>query len=662
MIIALIIWVIAYAVCLCFNDARKLICGIFNDAIRNIKELWSKKLRIVEVGLLLPLTVIYVVIMFLLFCLLPLLFLIGYVVRTFITPYVERKTEKQPTKSRKQVAIDEIKEWGYTRIKSFYYEGKVPFNIDDNTYLYLENQYNLKLNQYIKNHLGIIYKIFEEYGFRFIYFPFWQPSMEYLSRANLPAEGEKRVKDFLSEKTCADFTELICNAFQIDVAKITGGIFHFVGYRYGYNSSKRRSEILQSKFTYFPLQEVTGENIEDFCRKYCELIKVSRKHKEGACCCIANTQRLKSWELSEKEGCYYADYADYTFPEKMQEIADNIKKEIEQLREGGYYELLLHTLGRDIVDDFRNVKLVPTLSRLVITDDYKIKLADFGKEIKLTPLQKTLYIFYLRHPEGVEFKMLSAYYDELLAIYKVLSNREDLQKQEESIRRLVDVTDNAINEKCSRIKEAILKVADDMIARNYYIVQKENICIGQRLKIITLSRDLVDYPTEISRIKILNPVERMNVLKNKEKEISEQYSLLRKRFSDKKYPKGQLIEEYTTFLNECPKFYRAYFDRAILYIHVGRYREAIADNDILIKHNDNTWLDAYINKAEALYFMKEYDLALEAANRYFEVAKQPEAEGYRIRSCIYKKLKMKEEYKADIKMKKELEDKKKLPF
>mgnify|MGYP000246638980 FL=1 len=45
-----------------------------------------------------------------------------------------------------------------------------------------------------------------------------------------------------------------------------------------------------------------------------------------------------------------------------------------------------------------------------------------------------------------------------------------LKNKKESIRRLVDVTDNAINEKCSRIKEAFLKVEDDFIARNYYIV------------------------------------------------------------------------------------------------------------------------------------------------------------------------------------------------
>ena len=146
----------------------------------------------------------------------------------------------------------------------------------------------------------------------------------------------------------------------------------------------------------------------------------------------------------------------------------------------------------------------------------------------------------------------------------------------------------------------------------------------------------------------------------KQKEL---YRILQRHFYEKLYPKGKLIEEYTDFLNEYPKYYRAYCDRAILYTHVGRYKEAIADNDILIEHNEWLWMVAVINKAEALFFLKEYGLALKCANRYFELDEKPEAECYRIRSEIYKKLKMYEEYDADIQMIKKMEkEKDELPF
>ena len=59
-------------------------------------------------------------------------------------------------------------------------------------------------------------------------------------------------------------------------------------------------------------------------------------------------------------------------------------------------------------------------------------------------------------------------------------------------------------------------------------------------------------------------------------------------------------------------------------------------------------MESVINKAEALYFMKEYGLALKCANRYFELDEQPDADSYRVRAEIYKKLKMYEEYNSDI--------------
>lgn len=659
---------VSWLIALCFKDFREDVVDIFDvyvDFYKDAESAWKDNKW--DGLLIFSLTLLVGYPFFTLFILLfPCFIFISWIYRKTINKSHSNKTDSfHHTMGTSE--YEKMIEWRDSRIKLFHYEGKVPFDFDNNTYLYLENWYDKDLNECIVRHLDAICKIFEEYNSRFIYLPLTNFSIEQLSKANLSLDGEKRVKEFLTVKDTVEYTRLLCRALQIDLAEMEGGIFHFACFLY--EDSSLQKELKQSRFTHFSMKEVTDENVEEFCKKYCEMIAESRRHT-GGCYSIARTRKkLTEWEFYEGHGHEPEDYADYTFPKDMKDIAENVKKEIEQLKEGGYYELLLHTLGSDTVDELRRVKLNPELSRLVITDDYKIMLVDYEKEIKMTPLQKTLYLFYLRHPEGVEFKMLSAYYDELLAIYKVLSNRENLQKQEESIRRLVDVTDNAINEKCSRIKEAFLKVADDMIARNYYIMQKkehhekDHIIYCRLLKTILLPRNLVSYPTELEQIKVSMPVEKIKMLCDTRKEREKQYYLLRDHFCDKKYPKGQLIEEYTAFLNECPKHYRAYFDRASLYTHVGRYKEAVADNDILIEHDDYLWSDAYINKAEALYFMKEYGLALKSANRYFEIEEKPVAEGYKIRAEIYKKLKMHEEYEADMKMKKELEKKEKeTPF
>lgn len=214
-----------------------------------------------------------------------------------------------------------------------------------------------------------------------------------------------------------------------------------------------------------------------------------------------------------------------------------------------------------------------------------------------------------------------------------------------------------------------MKVADDFIAKNYYIVldkhtykgegEKKNYIYVELLKKIILPRSLVIYPKEISDIEVLAPEKKKKIINRDLEEIEEQYCLLNRLFFDNSYPKGALIEKYTAFINLNPKYYVAYRDRAVLYTHVGKYREAIADNQLLITHNERVWSDAVINKAEALFFLKDYDEALSVANHYFTICDEPTAECYRIRAEIFRKLKMRDEYKMDMRAYKHLRKAKK---
>ena len=130
----------------------------------------------------------------------------------------------------------------------------------------------------------------------------------------------------------------------------------------------------------------------------------------------------------------------------------------------------------------------PTPSRLLITDDFRILLPDYNnREIKLAKLDKTLYFFYLRHAEGVLFKYLCEYRNELLDIYSLISTREDLEGIGRSIDDLVDSTKNSVNEKCSRIKAAFVSQFQDKLARHYYITGRAGYP-----KRITLDRSLVE--------------------------------------------------------------------------------------------------------------------------------------------------------------------------
>lgn len=112
----------------------------------------------------------------------------------------------------------------------------------------------------------------------------------------------------------------------------------------------------------------------------------------------------------------------------------------------------------------------PVLSSLIIDEEFRIWLPGFNNmEVILKPLPKALFILFLKHPEGILLKHLTDYKIELNLIYNIISNRTEQTEIDKSINAMVDPTNNSVNEKCSRIKEAFLTVMDDSVAKNYYI-------------------------------------------------------------------------------------------------------------------------------------------------------------------------------------------------
>lgn len=105
----------------------------------------------------------------------------------------------------------------------------------------------------------------------------------------------------------------------------------------------------------------------------------------------------------------------------------------------------------------------------------------------------------MNHPEGIEFKKLIDHREELLTIYERMGSRMEQSKIEETVNRLVNPLDNAINEKCSRIKAAFLDLMDEYQA-DYYIINSHvkrhqgtsfTKIWFERLKIVNLPRELV---------------------------------------------------------------------------------------------------------------------------------------------------------------------------
>lgn len=184
-----------------------------------------------------------------------------------------------------------------------------------------------------------------------------------------------------------------------------------------------------------------------------------------------------------------------------QEKAALIKQLSTQLLAEGRTDLLLKAISVPVLEQLRIEAARATLSPLVITEDYRFLLPGYGnREVQLSPIHKALYMLFLKHPEGIEFKNLVDYREELLVLYRKTGNRIDQYKMIETVNRLVNPLDNAINEKCSRIKAAFSDLMDEYQA-DYYIINSHvkrhqgtsNKLWFERLKIINLPRELVIY-------------------------------------------------------------------------------------------------------------------------------------------------------------------------
>ena len=182
-----------------------------------------------------------------------------------------------------------------------------------------------------------------------------------------------------------------------------------------------------------------------------------------------------------------------------EEIAVELSQLVRVLVAAGRNDLLLRSIGVSVLEELRIEATKSRLSRLLITKDYRIILVDYdNKEVEMSPVHKAVYLLFLNHPEGIEFKKLSDYRDELLGYYMATAKLMDKQTITESVDMLVNPLNNSINEKCSRIKSIFLNMMDQYIA-NYYIIsghtQKHFAGSSkiwyERLKNIKIPRELV---------------------------------------------------------------------------------------------------------------------------------------------------------------------------
>jgi hypothetical protein len=133
-------------------------------------------------------------------------------------------------------------------------------------------------------------------------------------------------------------------------------------------------------------------------------------------------------------------------------IVEQIKSLLSELRAKGISEEAIDSLlgqGADlrIVVDGRGYLLLPDCRNM---------------KVRLTPMERTLYILLLRYPEGIPVDDLYMYYDELLKIYSSQTVYDDEETVKDAVGALVDDTRTTLYTNVSRIKK---KLTDKLGAR-----------------------------------------------------------------------------------------------------------------------------------------------------------------------------------------------------
>ena len=157
-------------------------------------------------------------------------------------------------------------------------------------------------------------------------------------------------------------------------------------------------------------------------------------------------------------------------------LVEEIKERIRKLKDYGMSEKELTSL----------LETEQPLLKLTISRNYRLYLGEQWVEIRMEPLVKAVYLLFLRHPEGIIFKDLPDYRQELIKIY---SDVRPWGLTDRALQSIEDVTNpmlNSINEKCARIKKTFLGVMGSDMAEHYYIKGRRS-----ERKGIALPRDLV---------------------------------------------------------------------------------------------------------------------------------------------------------------------------
>lgn len=395
----------------------------------------------------------------------------------------------------------------------------LPFEPENRQVIYVENQYDERINAIIKDNYDWLKWIFKKSNLDFVYLLMFFNDEEtkekvlyyapYLT-TEIIEKTELRSSYLLSFMSRQENREKIQHSFIYAPQKVDGE-WIFSGMSIDVetddvNTSRQLFSEIVSEIEE-ELNPVTRFNLndEDTERRYSEdlddEIPSTDKPQESSQVEYSSTEK-SIWErfkriIASVTSDIYAE--DDSSPETAEESSassldeireEDVRETIEDL-ERNIERLRLLGIPLAVIAEF--VAKYETVSRLRLTDDLRIFLPDYdNREVKMGALYKAVYFLFLNNPDGIVLQQLEDYHHELVNYYLQTSQREELTpRMVDTINRLEYPGDNTINIVLSRIKAYFKATIDEHLAKHYYIVGKP----GEPYK-ISLDYNLIEWEDE----------------------------------------------------------------------------------------------------------------------------------------------------------------------
>lgn len=339
---------------------------------------------------------------------------------------------------------------------------QLPFNPEVGQVIYVENEYDEEINDFIQQNLNAIIDYFDHRGYDFCYIPA-------LSQSLLT---DKDILDYYApyENAVIPHSEMKSDYIlrwmlhPENKKNITPSLLYFHPACIDYDYEEAECQFRGIK--------ITPETNYDRFGNFASLLYLIEKDIDDH---SKNTFRFH--KVDTHISCSIDINDDVLFDEDAQILVEEIRERYEKLKQKGIKDFYI--LDALHIND--------KLSRLYISKDLEFYLIDYKKNepVDLNFIQKTLFILFLRHPEGIYMKKIVDYKSELEDIYKRFGVSE--YKLGNKIESLTAGLSSSLRTHVSKIRGAFVSLCDSHLANNYTIRGKNS-----EAKKISLPRNLIE--------------------------------------------------------------------------------------------------------------------------------------------------------------------------